>query len=263
MEAIGFGLDVESLRARQDAAEARELRTLEGYAAAIGSVTIDQLQETIADRQLTVGMVEERLSRERDYPGAIRLLWDAWHTPAMLIARAKSELATVPSRLLEPAAVAALAGCPEIPRRVAASYDPEAHGALVLTGESGKGKSLSMAQAALRLASAGRRGIRWYNVSKLVQALRSHRYGHGDCPEVHDAIHARWLILDELGWEQGEPTALLDVLSARYDMGRVTCATSGLTEAELKARYGDALLRRITESNKNHRGNVTSCSAKK
>ena len=54
-------------------------------------------------------------------------------------------------------------------------------------------------------------------------------------------------VIDDLGHER-DPGAVWDVLSARYDAGRITVATSGWTVAALREKLGAEYVRRIVEA---------------
>lgn len=114
-------------------------------------------------------------------------------------------------------------------------------GRLVL-GPTGVGKSLSFAQAARRLAAARDRGLRvpkvfWFRADELAR---------GSAETIAQAKRAPVVVLDDLGWER-RGRVITEVIGARYDAGRVTVATSGLTAVMFLDRYGDAILRRLVE----------------
>lgn len=252
--------NVQAAMKSAQAAQERETQVLADFAKAIGGVTPEHVRLVLESQGLTVAALEFQLSREHDYGPMLRSMWLAWQSPAGERAKreqATRQIPTVPERLLDSGATAALARCSEPVRRLAAEYDPHTMGARLLLGPTRVGKSLCLAQSALRLTLAGRAGIRWVSASRLIQEARGHRYGAGLCGEVRDAIAADWLVVDEIGWEQGDHSALLDVLSARYDLGRVTSATSGMRVEDFRARYGEAVERRIVESDRSGRGKTT------
>ncbi len=89
-------------------------------------------------------------------------------------------------------------------------------------------------------------GMRWLSAVALGNAKREARLGQR--PEVIvRAEEVELLVIDDLGWEH-EQRAVVEVLATRYDAGRLTIATSGLSEAALCKRYSDAVVRRILES---------------
>jgi DNA replication protein DnaC len=102
--------------------------------------------------------------------------------------------------------------------------------------------------AARRFAIARARGsedvprVLWYRADELSRALKE----RGGSEEIQKAKMTRLLIVDDMGWEPYHDT-LTEVIAARYDGNRPTAATSGLTQAGFVSRYGDALLRRISE----------------
>jgi len=139
-------------------------------------------------------------------------------------------------------------------RAFAAKFAPQ-HGNVVLSGASGAGKTAAMCAAAARLSSAAidaadeRAPIcrsLWTDAHALVRATREHRLGAGTCPELLAATRASVLWLDELGQEP-RTEALWEIVDERYEHGLVTVVTTGLRVDELRQRYGEALLRRLTE----------------
>jgi hypothetical protein len=260
MEKVGVLLNLDAAREAQKHQESLEAQHLAEYARAIGGdVTPEQVAHVLAAQGMTVRHFEVKLQAYADLPVAIRTFWAAWHSPTGRLAKleeAKRNLPTVPPSLLDDGGSRKLGTLTDDLRRLAAGYDPAKHGGWWVIGPTRAGKSLALAHAALRMALEGRSDIHWTSASRLVEAKRGHRYGAGDCHEVQEAIRAGWLVIDEVGWEQGEPAAVLDVLAARYDLGRVTCATSGMTEEALMKRYGDAVVRRITESSRVKVGRV-------
>ena len=128
---------------------------------------------------------------------------------------------------------------------------------MVLLGPTGIGKSHAAALVFKRLLSNGYQeggvawefasGLRWFSAAALAQARREHPLGRGDAPEITRASHARLLVIDDAGWDR-EPQAVSDVLAARYEGGRPTIITTGLTSAELAKHYGAAVVRRFVES---------------
>jgi hypothetical protein len=259
MERMGIIIDLDAARKAQEQSKARVPAVLAEYASYLDGVTPDQLQHVMDGQGRTLQDLESMLSRYRDLPEAMRVIWHAWHSPGcrqLTAEEAIRKVPGIPTSLIDTGANHALARCDTRLRRLGAEYDPVVHGGRLVMGPTGAGKSLAFALAAFRLAMSGRRGTIWTSASKLTEARRAYRLGAGEAPAVEDAIGASWLVIDDLGWERGEPGTVLDVLSARYDLGRVTCATSGLTAAEIAARYGDAVTRRIGESSRGMQGHT-------
>ena len=139
------------------------------------------------------------------------------------------------------------------------------NGSLALLGPTGAGKTASAVALAHRIIDAclARKrsdadmrfavGLRFISAKDLAQARREHKLGAGDSPLEAMAIAATLLILDELGYEPQIDTTISDVVDARYRAGLPIVVTSGLSEAELAVRYGDAVKRRLCE-----RGRVVS-----
>lgn len=83
----------------------------------------------------------------------------------------------------------------------------------------------------------------------LAAARRCHPLGEGEPKLLVDAPEAALLLLDDLGQDERRDNVMMDVLDARYDAGLPTVCTSGFTLEQLSERYGQALVRRITETN--------------
>lgn len=130
---------------------------------------------------------------------------------------------------------------------------------LVLLGDTGAGKTtLAVALVAhrldhaktpeqVRIASA----IRFVSVPALQLERDQQKLGTEDGPLMRWAKRAALLVLDEVGYEHQARTGLApvvrDVAQARYDAALPTIVTSGLTEAGLVERYGEATKRRLCE----------------
>ncbi len=135
-------------------------------------------------------------------------------------------------------------------RQLAARWTP-ADGGLLVLGSTGLGKTAAVACALRRLVRAATNWrdptlrTHWTNASAIALARRHTGLGAGEAAEIRRAIEAPVLVVDELGPEPLD-AALHDVLDARYTHQRVTLATSGMSLAELRERYGAARIRRIT-----------------
>lgn len=169
---------------------------------------------------------------------------------------------------------AALAGLPRVPwgdpsdaeftrrahkslARYAVHHDPRTHGSALLLGPSGAGKTLATVALIHRLAAGAKQdeptvrpdwvdSIDWTTGCGLIRARREHPLDQGEARDIHLARWASLLVIDELGPEPQE-SLLMDVIDDRYAARRPTICTSGLTRADFVARYGDALLRRLTD----------------
>jgi hypothetical protein len=141
---------------------------------------------------------------------------------------------------------------------------------LVLLGDTGCGKTTAAVAVARRLLDLAKKpeevrvaaGTRFASALDLHRARTEHaRKGFSaereddDPPAIARAKSCELLVLDEVGFEPdprpGELGVVLDVMQARYN-GRAgqrlpTIITSGLTEAGLAKRYGEATKRRMTE----------------
>ncbi len=129
-------------------------------------------------------------------------------------------------------------------------------GNVVMLGSTGQGKTSAAGLLFRRLlrdgwrdggaAWANAQGMRWCRAEQLEREMRAHPLGKGECQLYRDAIGAKLLVLDELGWEQ-DHKAIASVLAARYDRPNPTIITSGRTMAELRETYGDAVVRRMVQ----------------
>jgi hypothetical protein len=127
---------------------------------------------------------------------------------------------------------------------------------MVFAGPGGAGKS-TLASAAIGqvMADALRRRplrvptLRWTSAIDLGLARSRHRLGSEQDPEaIVEAIEADVLVLDDLGAEPArDHDAIAQVIHGRHDADRPLWTTTGLTSAELAARYGGGIARRVTE----------------
>lgn len=131
-------------------------------------------------------------------------------------------------------------------------------GGLVLLGPTGCGKTTAAVALAYRILDVARdralpaaemkfaAGMLFVSAKDLAVARRESKLG--SMPALERAARgASLLILDELGYETRLDSTIDDLADLRYREGLPTIATSGLTEAEFAARYGDAVKRRLFE----------------
>lgn len=157
------------------------------------------------------------------------------------------------------------------PRILAAAqrWTPSA-GNLVLTGPTGCGKTAGAiatcrrsrtdvaraaagtdradreARAAAERQLAELQGWRWITGHEIARARREASLGVGLPEPIAKAMQARVLVIDEIGQET--PTSeLWEVVDARYAAGLATIATTGLTPAQFRDKYGTALWRRLAD----------------
>ncbi|MBK8994951.1 MAG: ATP-binding protein [Myxococcales bacterium] len=135
-------------------------------------------------------------------------------------------------------------------RAVSERWTPD-RGSLLVHGVTGSGKTAASARGLRRNVRAATSledlalGLVWASAADLAHARRRHRIGAGEAPAIEAAIGATILVVDELGPEPvGD--AIPEVFDARYRRGAVTITTSGMRLEELAAKYGDAVLRRLT-----------------
>lgn len=117
----------------------------------------------------------------------------------------------------------------------------------LLSGPTGAGKSTAAALAMRRILVGGwPGGVAWYQARELARAAREWPLGEGESPDITRASRVGLLVLDDLGLERS-PADLIDVIHDRYESMRPTWVTTGLSLGGLETRYGDAVVRRLTE----------------
>lgn len=128
-------------------------------------------------------------------------------------------------------------------------------GSFALLGKSGTGKTSSCRALCDRLRREALArgdvahpivGAVWANGVDYARHRRELPRGKPDL-ELDAMGKASFLVLDEIGQEDCQPQWLLEVLDARYRRKRPTLTTSGLTRAQLEARYGTGIARRLVE----------------
>lgn len=138
--------------------------------------------------------------------------------------------------------------------RFAQRYEPREHRSALLLGPSAAGKTLSVSVALRRLAAKAEGSdsasdwfarVRWVSGHKLVKAAKEWPLGAGECLLVSRCRKASLLVIDEVGFEPLNEV-LLDVIDHRYSQRAPTVVTTGLTVEDFKARYGDAMRRRLS-----------------
>jgi len=205
-----------------------------------------------------------RIEREKRELAERRREWES-----SLLARVRRTLAQLPAwpHVASREAFAAAVSVP-ILRRVAETYQLE-NGSLLALGLSGQGKTSLCARVVTRLVGSAMdariadpkdegakkrfqaaTGIVWTTGSAIARALREHRLGSGDEPELITlAVEAPLLVCDELGPEPPQRAGeIFDVVDRRYGAGLPTLVTSGLSLEAFTERYGDAFRRRLTET---------------
>lgn len=114
---------------------------------------------------------------------------------------------------------------------------------ITLLGNSGEGKT----HLAAALIQPVIDGSMFTLASTLSVSDRQHRYGKGEATLLARALRARALVIDELE-QPDDPKALATlkrVIWERWQNGRRTIITSGLTGAELMTIFGDGAARRF------------------
>jgi DNA replication protein DnaC len=140
---------------------------------------------------------------------------------------------------------------------LARQHDAQIHGGRLVLGPTGAGKSTAGACLVRRRCesdcAAGHRDlrVRWVRAIDLPNARLEHSLGKGEAPLITEAIKAEFLIVDDVGWESkraGADDVVCELFARRYDAGKQSYVTSGLTYEQFRERYSDAIVRRITES---------------
>ncbi len=90
------------------------------------------------------------------------------------------------------------------------------------------------------------RRLCWTTASELAQAERRHPLGEGRPPIVMQAISASALVLDDIGLE-GNPAAVVEIITTRYDRCLPIIATTGLTRKQLTDHLSAAGVRKLRE----------------
>lgn len=135
-------------------------------------------------------------------------------------------------------------------------------GSLVLLGPTGIGKSRILPAIGLRILDAAHRGnvdedgLRFASGVRLVtgldlgKATEQQKLGTGSEPEIaRMAKRASLLLIDEAGYERNrfDPNAIRDIVYARYEAGKPTHLSSGMTAAQIEAHYDVPMMRKLWE----------------
>jgi DNA replication protein DnaC len=140
--------------------------------------------------------------------------------------------------------------------RLARNWRPES-GHVWICGLTGSSKTMSLAALARRwgaqILESGTpdpmfSDAAWMKALWLAEATKWHRLGTGEPPALARARAASVLFLDDLGQEAaGMEHVLFGLIDERYEFGRPTIVTCGLTLQEVSVRYGQHLSRRFSE----------------
>lgn len=123
---------------------------------------------------------------------------------------------------------------------------------LLLSGPAGSGKT-TLACALLSMFIEARQpwsaSCRFFPVDLIVGAHAEHSLGKGRAPLLVEAARAHLLVLDDIGAERatGNNPALTDLVFDRHRDGKPTIYTSGLDARDIGKKYGDGILRRVTD----------------
>lgn len=147
----------------------------------------------------------------------------------------------------------------------AEKYEPK-HGSVILSADTGDGKT-SLAAAALYRLRDGEvakvlarevgtpatrtlsilRDLVWTTGFDVAKARRETSLGEGESRLVARAMSCRLLVLDEVGFEVQHDTVIQEIANARYVAEKPTIVTTGLDTKAFAKRYGDACFRRFAE----------------
>lgn len=140
-------------------------------------------------------------------------------------------------------------------------WDPKTLPTLLLCAPTGRGKTSALVawlwrhldqQAARVRAGEEKVWIAQFVFAtgpELAVARRNAALGE-EAPLVKHALDCKLLILDELGFEKASEAASgvpFEIVDHRYRQQAVTVVTTGLRPTEFRAKYGDAMYRRLTE----------------
>ena len=119
---------------------------------------------------------------------------------------------------------------------------------VLIVGPAGTGKSSLLAAMYRQRAVAKRERNAFIMAKDIAVARQQHELGKGEPPLVRRALEAPILCLDDLGNDKPVPgSAISDVIFERHAQRRPYWVTTALTRKETHDRYGDGLVRRITE----------------
>lgn len=129
-------------------------------------------------------------------------------------------------------------------------------GNLLLLGSTGKGKTTAAGILFRRLLRdawmkggepwARVQSMRWVRAQQFEREVRAHPLGKGECEMYREAVNAKLLFLDELGWET-DHKLIAGLIAARYDQPNPTVITSNWAVDRLRRVYGDAVVRRMVQ----------------
>jgi len=150
---------------------------------------------------------------------------------------------------------------------VAKSYTPKAHGGMLVLGPTGIGKSVAGVAVLRRLLAIvpsrynemddyearlkPKPSLAYCRALDLPNARLQQSLGHGEAVLVDRAKDVDFLVLDDVGWESpraGADDVVVEVISTRYDLGKPTYVTSGQRRQPFIDRYGEVVMRKITDA---------------
>jgi DNA replication protein DnaC len=118
---------------------------------------------------------------------------------------------------------------------------------IVLLGPAGAGKTSLGVALLLAIAAKIDTVGSFYSTFEISESRRQNRLGAGEAEAVKEAMEADALLLDELGAEKTQDTAVHEIIRHRHDGEMVTIYTTGFTEEQITTKYGPAIARRIFE----------------
>jgi hypothetical protein len=118
---------------------------------------------------------------------------------------------------------------------------------VILMGPSGSGKTSLAVAMARAWVDHHKQAATFVLATDLASARSRSRLG-SEADEVHQAIGAPLLVLDDLGTDRDIATsAVTEVIFKRHAESRATWITTAMNIDEMRAKYGDGVARRVFE----------------
>lgn len=117
----------------------------------------------------------------------------------------------------------------------------------VFLGPSGSGKTSLAAAAARQVALTGA-SVRFESAMALAIARSRHPLGEGEPEDITRALKCDLLVIDELGTDElTHGSAVKEVIYERHWSALATWVTTWMQPAQVGAKYGDGIARRVFE----------------
>ncbi len=119
---------------------------------------------------------------------------------------------------------------------------------ILLMGPAGAGKTTLAVAKLVQLAAEYHGLCLFVDAYELARARQTHPLGEGEAPLVARVMRARTVVLDDVGAERQDVAGTVgEVIFDRHAAERRTIVTTGMTEAQLRDRYGAGVHRRLFE----------------